>query len=90
MSKLRATLEIIGNGIMYILTVTQTKEVFELISLILSIAISVLIIGSKIITWIKKASADGKITSEEIKDAIDIVNDGVDDIKNKIDKEKKE
>ena len=90
MSKIRDALEIGGNGIMYILTVTQTKEVFELISLILSIAISVLIIVSKLVTWIKKSSADGKITSEEIKDAIDIVNDGVNDIKNKIDKEKKE
>lgn len=90
MSKIRDALEIGGNGIMYVLTVTQTKEVFELISLILSIAISVLIIVSKLVTWIKKSSADGKITSEEIKDAIDIVNDGVDDIKNKIDKEKKE
>ena len=90
MSKLRDALEISGNGIMYILTVTQTKEVFELISLILSIAISILIIVSKLVTWIKKSTADGKITSEEVKDAVDIVSNGVNDIKNKIDKEKKE
>lgn len=90
MNKIRDGLEIGGNGIMYILTVTQTKEVFELISLILSIAISILIIVSKLVTWIKKSTVDGKITSEEVKDAVDIVKDGVDDIKNKIDKEKKE
>ena len=90
MRHIRDALEISGNGIMYILTVTQTKEVFELISLILSIAISVLIIVSKLVTWIKKSTADGKITSEEVKDAVDIVSDGVNDIKNKIDKEKKE
>lgn len=90
MRHIRDALEISGNGIMYILTVTQTKEVFELISLILSIAISILIIVSKLVTWIKKSTADGKITSEEVKDAVDIVSDGVNDIKNKIDKEKKE
>ena len=90
MSKLRDALEIGGNGIMYVLSVTQTKEVFELISLILSIAISVLIVVSKLVTWIKKSTADGKITSEELKDAVDIVSNGVNDIKNKIDKEKKE
>ena len=90
MSKLRDALEIGGNGIMYVLSVTQTKEVFELISLILSIAISVLIVVSKLVTWIKKSTADGKITPEEVKDAVDIVSDGVNDIKNKIDKEKKE
>lgn len=90
MRHIRDALEISGNGIMYILTVTQTKEVFELISLILSIAISVLIIVSKLVTWIKKSTADGKITSEEVKDAVDIVSNGVNDIKNKIDKEKKE
>ena len=90
MRHIRDALEICGNGIMYILTVTQTKEVFELISLILSIAISVLIIVSKLVTWFRKSKADGKITSEEVKDAVDIVSNGVNDIKNKIDKEKKE
>ena len=90
MKHIRDALEISGNGIMYILTITQTKEVFELISLILSIAISVLILVSKLVTWFKKSKADGKITSEEVKDAVDIVSDSVNDIKNKIDKEKKE
>lgn len=90
MNKLRDALEIGGNGLMYILTATQTKNVFEFISLGLSIAISILIIISKVVSWIKKSKADGKITADEVKEVIDIINDGVDDVKNKIDKEKKE
>ena len=76
--------EIGGNGLMYILTATQTKEIFEIISLVLSILISILIIVSKIINWYKKAKEDGKITSNEIKDGIDIIVDGAQDIKDKI------
>lgn len=76
--------EIGGNGLMYILTATQTKEIFEIISLVLSILISILIIISKIINWYKQAKKDGKITSDEIKDAVDIIKDGAQDIKDKI------
>ena len=60
---------------MYVLTVAQTKEIFEIISLILSILISVLILVSNIIVWVKKATADGKIDKEEIDELVDIVSD---------------
>ena len=36
--------EYIGNGLMYILTIVQTKELFQIISLCLSILISLIII----------------------------------------------
>lgn len=84
-------LEIGGNGLMYVLTATQTKEIFEIISLVLSILISILIIVSKIIKWYQDAKKDGKITSDEIKDGIDIIIDGANEVKDKIeDKEDKE
>ena len=90
MNKMRDIFEIGGNGIMYVLSATQTKEVFEIISLVLSIIISILIIVSKMITWYQNAMKDGKITSDEIKDGIDTLVDGVDEIKDKIeDKEEK-
>ena len=82
----RDLFEIGGNGAMYVLTATQTKEVFEIVSLVLSIIISVLIIVSKIVQWWKKASADGKIDKEEIQEVIEIVEDGVNDIKDKTQK----
>lgn len=82
----RDLFEITGNGAMYVLSVTNTKEVFEIISLVLSILISCLILGSKIVQWWKKAKADGKIDKEEIQEVIEIVEDGVKDIKEKTQK----
>ena len=86
--KLKDFFQIGGNGIMYILTATQTKEVFEIVSLILSIVISILIIVSKIIDWYKRAKADGKIDEDEIKEGIDIVVDGTKEIKDHIEGDK--
>ena len=89
--KPRDVLEIIGNGAMYVLSVTQTKEVFEIISLCLSILISILIIGGKLYRWWKNAEADGKITKDEIDEAVQIIEDGaqqINDIKEKGEKKK--
>lgn len=86
--KLKDFFQIGGNGIMYILTATQTKEVFEIVSLILSIVISILIIVSKIVDWYKRAKADGKIDEDEIKEGIDIVVDGTKEIKDHIEGDK--
>ena len=70
---------------MYVLTFAQTKEIFEIISLVLSILISALILISNVIGWVKKATADGKIDKEEIDELVDIVSDFE---KNNVDKEK--
>lgn len=86
--KLKDFFQIGGNGIMYILTATQTKEVFEIVSLILSIVISILIIVSKIVDWYKRAKADGKIDEDEIKEGIDIIVDGTKEIKDHIEGDK--
>lgn len=75
-----------GNLFTYILTLTQQNEIFQLVSLILSILVSVLIVISKIITWYKEAKKDGKIDTEEIKECIDIVEEGLEEIKKDIDK----
>lgn len=86
--KLKDFFQIGGNGIMYILTATQTKEVFEIVSLILSIVISILIIVSKIVDWYKRAKVDGKIDEDEIKEGIDIIVDGTKEIKDHIEGDK--
>ena len=66
------------NGFMYLLSATQTKEIFEIISLVLSIAMSIFLIVSKIVYWYKKAKEDGKIDKEEVEELIDIIKDGQD------------
>ena len=79
--KLTDVFEVAGNGVMYVLTATQTKEIFEIVSLVLSIAISLLIITSKIATWVKKSMEDGKIDNEELEELTDILEQGKKGIK---------
>ena len=71
---------------MYILTVAQTKEIFQIVSLVLSILISIVILIGKIVDWYHKAKADGKITKEEIKELVDTTKEDIEDIKEKINK----
>ena len=70
-----------GNVFTYILTALQTNEIYQLVELILSVVTSLLIIIFKIITWWKKAKADGKITKEEIDELTDSIKDDVDHLK---------
>ena len=71
---------------MYILTVAQTKEIFQIVSLVLSILISIVILIGKIVDWYHKAKADGKITKEEVKELVDTTKEDIEDIKEKINK----
>ena len=50
---------------MWILTAVQTNEVFQLVQIILSCVVSLVTILYIVWKWWKKASADGKITTEE-------------------------
>lgn len=71
-------------GFSSILTATQTNETFKTISLILTILSSLVIIARNIYNWYVASKADGKIDKDEVKDLIDIIGDGVEDINNNI------
>lgn len=81
----KSAFEIMGNGLQYLISVTQIEQWARIFGLCLSILISILILVDKIITWYKKAKADGKITKDEIKEAVDIVKDSAEEIKEHID-----
>lgn len=85
--------EVIGAGAGTILSATgtamQTNEVLSTISLIITIAGGILTIVMALVNWFNKAKADGKIDKEEIKDAIDIIQEGGENIKNALDDKKK-
>lgn len=73
-----ATLGVVG-------TATQTNEILQTISLIITIIgaiISMIIVP--LISWYQKAKKDGKITSDEIKDGIDIVVGGIKDVQDNL------
>ena len=68
----------------------QTDVVLKWVQLALAIACSVVLLAYRLWKWWKEAKKDGKITPEEIKEGVDIVKDGFDDVKHTIeDKEVK-
>lgn len=79
----------IGTSLGAIGTATQTNEILQTISLIVTIVGAVIsMIVVPLISWWQKAKKDGKITKEEIQEGIDIISDGLDSLKDK-DKEDK-
>ena len=88
MQMIRNLLEDLGCGGLCILTATQTETALRIANLIITIIISLLILISRIIDWYKKAKADGKITSDEVKEGIEIITDGAKEIKGHIEDKK--
>lgn len=80
---------IIGSTMSAVGTGLQTNEVLQTISLVLTIVGTLITIAMALINWWKNAKKDGKIDKEEIQDAIDIIKDGVDSIKDINDEEDK-
>ena len=79
-----------GTALSAVGTGLQTSEVLQIISLVLTIIGSLITITMAIINWWKKAKADGKITSDEIQEGIDIIQNGIDDLKDKTKEDKEE
>lgn len=63
------------------LTLAQTDEIFRIVSLVLTILSCLIVLVRNIYNWYIEAKKDNKIDKDEIKDLIDIVGDGVNDIK---------
>ena len=86
--KVKTVFEVSGNVIQYAIAVSQVEEILRIVGLVLSVIISILIIIDKIITWWKKAKADGEITEDEIKEGVEIIKEGSEDIKDHIEGKK--
>ena len=79
-------LDIVGITFQSMLTIAQTDEIFRIISLVLTIISAVVVLARNIYEWYLKAKKDGKIDANEGKELIDIVDDGVNNIKDNIKK----
>ena len=75
-----------GTAFGTILTAIQTNEVFQYISLGLTILSTLVAIAYTIYNWWRKAKEDGKITKEEVDDLVDDINQIIDDKNKKGDK----
>ena len=74
----------IGTTLSAIGTSLQTNEVLETISLIITIIgalISFIVVP--LINWYKHAKKDGKISTDELKEGVEIVKEGVEEINEK-------
>lgn len=78
-----------GNGLMYVLAAVQANQIFQWVQLGLSIAMTIVLMVYRIWKWYKEAKADGRITEEEIKEAIDIAQEGAEALKEDLDKAEK-
>lgn len=79
-------LDFIGIAFQSMLTLAQTDEIFKIISLILTIITTTIVLARNIYEWYIKAKKDGKIDVDEGKELIDIVDKGVNDLKDNIKK----
>ena len=68
----------LGDVVAVILTATQTNEIFQLVSLVLTIVatgFSIIFTSVRLYFWFKEATKDGKLTEEEIEDGKSIIDD---------------
>lgn len=77
-------------GLEAIFTAVQPYQIFQWISLIITIVSALFGLIFKIVTWYKKSKEDGKITKEEIEEGIKIVSEGTKEIKDAADKASEE
>lgn len=71
-------------------TALQPNDILQTISLVLTIIGTIItFIILPLLAWWKKAKADGKITADEAKEAVDIVIDGSQHVKEDLDKKGK-
>ena len=75
-----------GSALGTILTALQTNEVFQYISLALTILSTLVAIAFTIYKWWKKANEDGKITPEEIDELGKDIKDSLEKGENKDEK----
>lgn len=85
--------ELIGGSIGTLLSAVgtglQTNEILQTISLVITIVGGLItFIIMPLLSWYRNAKKDGKIDEKEINDAVNIVSDGSEKIKDEIDKRK--
>lgn len=81
---------VIGTSLSAIGTITQTNEILQTISLIITICGAIIsFIVLPILNWYLKAKKDGKIDASEIKDMAETINDGIEKMQDVMDDEQK-
>ena len=85
----KSRIDYIFDGVAVVFTASQTQEVLQIISIILTCLATLFSLAFTLYTWYLKAKSDGHITKDEIKEAGKIVDDHLKQIDD-ITKKKKE
>ena len=79
---------VFGTGSCAVGTALQTNEILQTISLIITILGGIVtLIVLPLLNWYNKAKQDGKITHEEIKEGVETLKNGLDQLQEKGKKE---
>lgn len=73
----------IGTSMSAVGTGLQTNEILQTISIVITIIGGIITIVMALLNWWNKAKKDGKIDKEEIQEGVDILVDGVNELKDK-------
>ncbi|MBR2651407.1 hypothetical protein IKD48_01120 [bacterium] len=79
----------IFDGVAIVFASIQPEVLFQYISLGLSILATLLSISFSIWQWWKKAKKDGKITSEEFKEGVEIIQNGTKELQHHLEDKNK-
>lgn len=80
----------LGTSLSCLGTAMQTNEVLQTISLVITIVGGIIsLIVVPLVNWYRQAKQDGTITSDEIKEGIDIATNGVKEVIDKAEDKKK-
>jgi len=60
-----------ATGLSWILTLVQSNQTFQLVSVISSIVLTIVNIAYVVFRWYKKAKEDDKITEQEVEELFD-------------------
>lgn len=72
------------NTLQYVLATIQDNTIWQGVQLGLSILTSVVLIAYRLWKWHDEAKADGKITKDEIEEGAKIINDGLEEVNDKV------
>lgn len=73
----------VGSVITLLCAGLTTSEIFQIVLYALGIVSAIVSLGFNVYVWYKKASADKKITQEELEELKEIVDKGTKDIQDK-------
>ena len=72
------------NAMQYMAVALQDNPILQGVQLGLSILTSIILVAYRIWKWRNEAKKDGKITKDEIEEGFKIINDGLEEVNDKV------